>query len=121
MDFRLAIRWNSIVERVSDALLLHPREVFSTASGDLDGDGDIDVLLGMRNGTVRYFQKESNGDFSFLEGAENPFNIVDVGTNAIPMLVQLDSDADLEVLIDGFGGDLVYLDKNANGEYWPTF
>ena len=105
VDFWLTIRLNrNIVEILEDTYdTLDGKEVFSTASDDLDGDGDVDVLLGMLNGAVYYFQKESNGDFTLVEGIESPFNGVDVGTNAIPILVQFDSDPEFEVLVDGLG------------------
>ena len=52
---------------------------------DLDGDGDLDAIVGDNNGTLHYFQNTGTATapvFAERTGAANPFNGVDVGTTA---------------------------------------
>jgi hypothetical protein len=49
---------------------------------DLDGDGDLDALVGGNTGTLRYFENTGSAiapAFTERTGAANPFNTFDVG------------------------------------------
>ncbi|HTU13373.1 MAG TPA: FG-GAP-like repeat-containing protein [Allosphingosinicella sp.] len=91
-----------------------PADVGSFASptaGDIDGDGDDDLVVGLGgssnpSGQILTFQNNGGGSFTQLTGAANPFNGIDVGVYALPVLVDLDGDGDADLVVgDSSGGD----------------
>ena len=80
--------------------------------GDLDGDGDLDAIVGQADGTLHFFLNTGSASapaFTQQTGAANPFNLMDVGYDAAPALADLDGDGDLDVVLGAFFGDLNYL------------
>ncbi len=74
------------------------------AFGDLDGDGDEDLLLGMQNGRIRYYQNDEPDGFKEIS---RTYASIFVGTNSAPALADLDDDGDLDLLVGNAAGDLV--------------
>ena len=69
-----------------------------TSLGDVDGDGDLDLVIGGLLGKLDYWQND-NGTFTSQSGANNPFNGVDVGFNSAPSLGDVDGDGDLDLVV----------------------
>jgi CO dehydrogenase/acetyl-CoA synthase epsilon subunit len=90
---------------------------------DLDGDGDLDAVVGEYFGSLRYF--ENTGDtstpaFAEATGTANPFAGIDVGYDSNPDLVDLDGDGDLDLVVGGFYGSLRYF-ENTGDASTPAF
>ena len=89
---------------------------------DLDGDGDLDAVVGNLYGTLRYFQNTGTATaaaFTERTGAANPFNGVDVNWSA-PSFADLDGDGDLDAVVGEFNGSLFYF-ENTGTAIAPAF
>ena len=77
---------------------------------DLDGDGDLDAIVGNRDGNFRYFLNiagpASNPLFTEQTGAANPFNGVDVGDRATSTFADLTGDGVIDVITGARDGTL---------------
>src|SRR4051812_6953554 len=72
---------------------------------DLDGDGDLDAVVGAQDGTLRSFFN-AGGVFTEQTGAANPFNGLDFGDYSMPSFADLDGDGDLDAVVGSSGGTL---------------
>lgn len=70
---------------------------------DLDGDADQDAFFGNSDGTITYFIN-SNGNFTQVTGAANPFDGEDIGANSAPNFIDIDNDGDLDAFVGGNNG-----------------
>ncbi|KAJ8614593.1 hypothetical protein CTAYLR_004976 [Chrysophaeum taylorii] len=86
---------------------------------DLDNDGRLDVVVvGEYWGNLYYYfrNKGNNNESSFFfeEATEtSPFKIIDVGGKSTPAFGDLDGDADLDVLVGNWRGDLVLFTRDS--------
>lgn len=83
-------------------LELHP------AFGDMDGDGDDDMLLGEAGGTLLLFTNAS-GNFNL---AQTSYQSIGIGANAAPQIIDIDKDGLLDLLIGERNGNLNYYRNN---------
>lgn len=68
--------------------------------GDIDGDGDLDMVTGSLDGTLHYFRNNATiGQPINLTYIPNFFNGADVGNNSVPYVYDLDNDGKLEVIV----------------------
>ena len=107
--------------------LTDPSTSFSApAAGDLDGDGDLDLLVGLANGGFDYYQNTAapGNPATFAARTSNPFGLASgpaaSAVNTKPALVDLDGDGDLDILSGDQTGDFVYF-ENSGTPTVPTF
>ena len=82
---------------------------------DRDGDGDLDLIVGSIEGTLKYYENTDTG-YSLDTDTANPFGNIDVGDNAAPALTNIDSDNALELFV-GHKTGVSYFEQNAEGGY----
>lgn len=90
---------------------------------DFDGDDDFDLLVGFADGTFRYYRNDgsaTNPSFNEQTGTSNPFNGVDIGSDAGPTLADLDNDGDKDVIIGRASPGIKYF-KNNDGVFSEQF
>ena len=81
--------------------------------GDLDGDGDQDMLLGIANGTLVYVENKAGVGTPALWAKPilNYANINVFSSNASPYLADLDRDGDLDLLVGHYNGVVKYYEN----------
>ena len=67
------------------------------AFGDLDGDGDLDAIIGERNGDIHYFKNSSSTNPSFTLAMAGIATLQ--GNFAAPFLYDIDSNGTLDLLV----------------------
>ena len=98
------------------ALPLHGRYHMAPAAGDLDGDGDADLLIGSFSARVA-FARNDGGNFTIVDSA-----VVTVprGSNTTPALGDLDGDGDLDLLVGEASGNMNFY-RNDGAKSAPLF
>jgi hypothetical protein len=75
--------------------------------GDIDGDGDKDMMIGGYDGKLSYFEKQPGPDDNFVFITSN-YGLIDVGNYSTPQLVDVDNDGKLDLIIGEQSGNLNY-------------
>ncbi|MBN8703571.1 MAG: VCBS repeat-containing protein [Bacteroidetes bacterium] len=80
--------------------------------GDIDGDGDTDMLIGESTGKLNLFTNTAGASnpASFVLSQAN-YQSIDVGSNATPQLVDANEDGLLDLVIGELGGNLNYYEN----------
>jgi uncharacterized protein (DUF2141 family) len=105
------------------------------ALGDLDGDGDAEMVVGTAQGRVMLFENRGSAtaprwrlaaealraDHSLVApGPGAGRRAISVGRNAAPALVDIDGDDDMDLLVGSDAGGL-YFFRNTGNRYLPSF
>ncbi len=87
------------------------------AFGDVDKDGDFDVVVGNYGGTFSYFQNTGTATvpvFTLITGASNPFNgFTASGGLSSPALVDIDNDGDLDLFSGNYSGGFQFFQNTS--------
>ena len=83
----------------------------------MDNGGDLDAVVGEANGNLNYFRNDgsaSSASFSQLTGASNPFDGIDVGSDASSSLAVMDGDGDFDLLVGEESGAFTYFENTGS-------
>ncbi len=86
------------------------------ALGDVDGDGDLDLYVGDKNGSVHVWSNEGDpANYNFVKISDDLFPGEDLGLEIALELADFDNDGDLDLLIGNQSGEL-YLANPSGSE-----
>ncbi len=100
-------------------------DVGSNASpvfADTDADGDLDLFIGNRDGNTIYFKNTASLGATapaYATATTNPFRIIDIGSNASPVLADTDADGDLDLFIGNDQGSTFFFLNTASTPVIP--
>ncbi|MFI5236676.1 MAG: FlgD immunoglobulin-like domain containing protein [Ignavibacteriales bacterium] len=90
----------------------------SSSFGDLDNDGDYDLIIGKFDGKLEiFFNTGTVQSPSFLSGNPLLNNLgveIDIGSSAFPFLIDADGDLDLDLIIGAFNGRFNFYENTGN-------
>ncbi|MDX2359798.1 MAG: T9SS type A sorting domain-containing protein [Crocinitomicaceae bacterium] len=86
------------------------------AFGDLDNDGDDDLLLGVENGTLVYYENTSTGSGAVFSTAsinyqDNTGTTISAGGFCHPQLFDLNNDGLLDLILGRRDGEIMYYEN----------
>ncbi|RNE88520.1 FG-GAP-like repeat-containing protein, partial [Marichromatium sp. AB31] len=88
---------------------------------DLDGDGDLDLVVGNWSGDLLFFENTGTAsEADFASPATNPYNLTIAGSNATPALADIDDDGHLDAFVGNEHGELLYF-HNTGSATQPDF
>ena len=80
--------------------------------GDLDGDGDFDMMAGNFFEGLYYFENTGTAQSpNFATPILNPFGLSDSAYYGTPVLLDLDNDGDLDLLSGEYPGRIIYYEN----------
>jgi len=88
--------------------------IVTISTGDLDNDGDFDIILINNNGD--FFYAENTGTTSsplFSAPISSPFGLSSLGYSsyAIPELADIDNDGDLDIITNFYTGSIAFIEN----------
>ncbi len=91
------------------------------AFADIDGDSDLDVLVGESKGSTHFFRNTGTAASpAFAAASVNPFGLADVGEQAAPAFADIDGDGDLDGFVGEYYGSISFF-RNTGTAQSPAF
>jgi hypothetical protein len=97
----------------------------SPALGDIDGDADLDLLVGQTYGKIFFYRNDGTASVPYWVLVTDTFESIDAGWYSSPALGDLDLDGDLDLFIGNSDGLNLYLNQGSAREFsfqlWTTY
>jgi FG-GAP-like repeat/FG-GAP repeat len=90
---------------------------------DIDGDGDIDLVVGERYGTLKYYKNTGTAIvpiYTKQTDPDNPFDAIVVGNVSTPTFADIDGDGKLDLVVGESFGKLKYY-RNTGSALAPIY
>jgi len=87
---------------------------FVPAFGDLDGDGDLDAIVGTWDDAVRLYENTSGDRSVSLSLVDSAYVTLTRGRNATPALGDVDGDGDLDLFLGESSGTLNFYENTGS-------
>ncbi len=88
--------------------------------GDVDGDGDLDLLVGEASGQLNFFENVGSATRPDFTLVSDTYDDIDVGRRSLPILRDHDADGDLDLIL-GSEGDGVFVYENVGHPMQPEW
>lgn len=75
---------------------------------DLDGDGDLDMIVGEASGQLNLYRNTGTRTAPRFELVSDVFQDIDVGRRSAPLLADLDGDGHVDLLLGSEDGDIQF-------------
>jgi len=116
----------NLVTRDFDSLSLSGLHAMVLTFGDLDGDGDADMIIGESGGTLSYYENTAGAGnpatfvLSQTHYSDAGGTVMNVGGYAAPQLVDVNHDGKLDLIIGAQNGTVSYY-QNTGASNSPIF
>lgn len=105
---------------LSDTIDLAPVYHYTPALGDLDADGDLDLVLGTWNHDVLFYRNTGTPTVPRFEADSTVLLDIERAGNAAPVLADFDQDGDLDLIVGEATGRLTWV-RNEGTPREPHF
>lgn len=83
--------------------------------GDIDGDMDEDLIIGLADGTLYFFENTAGaGNLPAFANVVPNYQSIDIGTNAAPQLLDLNRDGLMDIVIGEYAGVITYHENSGS-------
>jgi hypothetical protein len=111
----------SLISRDYQSLSTYNIYSMAPTFGDLDNDGDNDLIIGDNNGQLHYFENiAAVGLPAQFSNHVSLYQSIDVGNFAYPQLFDVDKNGTLDLLIGSMNGKVAYYQNNGTATA-PSF
>lgn len=106
----------SLVDRDFAGLASGNYNALAPCFGDIDGDGDPDLIVGYDEGQLLFLENTSVGGTVSFSTPTGPYSSIDVGEESKPQLVDLDRDGDLDLIVGERNGNVNYFENTGTAQ-----